>query len=151
MGQALACALTLICLAACHSAIAANFGTPWGETLVPCGALIEGSTMIELPSTMFRRWTHSREEDTKDMTVFRPSSFAFPPSRGREGVEFRENGEFVHYRIGATDRSEAVVGQWRVEQNNVIDVDFPTAQLSPYRLIVISVGDDALRVRREAR
>jgi hypothetical protein len=107
--------------------------------------------MIKLPSTMFRRWIHSREEDTKDVTVFRPSSFAFPPSRGREGIEFRENGEFFHYRIGATDRSEAVAGQWHVERDNIIEVDFPTARLSPYRLVVISVDNDALKVRREAR
>lgn len=107
--------------------------------------------MIKLPSTIFRRWTHSREEDTQDVTVFRPSSFAFPPSRGREGIEFRENGEFIHYRIGATDRSEAVVGRWRVERDNLIEVDFPTAQLSPYRLIVIAVDQGVLKVRREAR
>ena len=107
--------------------------------------------MIKLPSTMFRKWTHSREEDTREMTVFRPSTFSFPPSRGREGFEFRENGEFIHYHIGATDRSEAVFGQWRVEQNNVIEVDFPTAQLLPYRLVVISVDNDVLKVRREAR
>jgi hypothetical protein len=100
---------------------------------------------------MFRRWTHSREEDTSDVTVFRPSSFAFPPSRGREGIEFRENGEVFHYRIGATDRSEAVAGQWHIERDNTIEVDSPGTPLSPYRLVVISVDNEVLKVRREAR
>ena len=107
--------------------------------------------MTQLASALFKRWAHSREEDTKDMTVFRPSSFAFPPSRGREGIEFRENGEFIHYLIGATDRSDAVVGRWRVERDNIVEVDFPTARVSPYRLVLISVDDDVLKVRREAR
>ena len=148
MERTLACAL--IYVAASLPTISANCVTPRGEKRAPCRVLTE-SSMIELPSTMFRRWTHSREEDTNDMTVFRPSSFPFPPSRGREGIEFLENGEFIHYRIGATDRSEAVVGRWRVERDNLIEVDFPTSRLSPYRLILISVDNDVLKVRRETR
>jgi hypothetical protein len=107
--------------------------------------------MATLPPEIFGRWIHSREEDTSDVMVFRPPSFAFPPSRGREGIELRENGEFLDYRIGATDRSEAVTGQWHLEQDNIIDVDFPITRLSPYRLVVVSVDDGALKVRREDR
>jgi hypothetical protein len=107
--------------------------------------------MTELPSAIFKSWTHSREEDAKDITVFRPSSFAFPPSRGREGMEFRENGEFIHYRIGATDRSEGILGQWKSNQENVIEVDFPSKQLSPYQLVVISYDNDVLKMRRGDR
>ncbi|MPY89398.1 MAG: hypothetical protein GEU99_15905 [Luteitalea sp.] len=104
--------------------------------------------MTALPAALFNRWIHSREEDSGEVTVFRPSTFAFPPSRGREGIELREGGELLHYRMGATDRPDAVAGRWRVERDNIIEVDFPTAQLSPYRLEVISVDNEALKVRR---
>jgi hypothetical protein len=107
--------------------------------------------MNELPPPIFRRWTHSREEDTNGLTVFRPSNFNFPPSRGREGMEFRQNGEFVQYNIGATDRSEAVPGRWRVGPDNSIEIEFETGQAAGYRLIVISVDDNVLIVRREPR
>jgi hypothetical protein len=125
MRQTLASAL--ICVAASLPTISADCVTPRGENREPFGALTENDSMIELPSTMFRRWGHSWEEDTKDVTIFRPSSFPFPPSRGRDEIEFRENGEFIHYRIGTTDRSEAVVGRWRVDRDKLIEVDFPTA------------------------
>jgi hypothetical protein len=107
--------------------------------------------MIELPPAIFRRWTHSREEDTHDVTVYRPPNFPFPPSRGREGIEFRTDGEFIHYRIGATDRSEGIVGRWRLERDNVIEIDFESPRLSPYRLNLISVDSEILKVRRESR
>jgi len=48
-----------------------------------------------LPSQIFRRWTHSREEDRADILVYRPKDYPFPPARGREGLEFRKNGEFI--------------------------------------------------------
>lgn len=131
--------------------MSANGGTAWKETRSPYSVPLEETSMIELPSAMFRRWTHSREEDTNDITVYRPLSFPFPPSRGREAIEFRENGEFIQYRIGATDRSEAIVGRWRFERSNLVEVDFEKSRLSPFRLILISVDNDLLKVKREDR
>ena len=36
---------------------------------------------------MFKHWTHSREEDSEGIKVYRPNEYNFPPSRGREGFE----------------------------------------------------------------
>ena len=40
-------------------------------------------------SAIVGTWFHSYEEDTEDAKVYRPKGFAFPPSRGRPGIEFR--------------------------------------------------------------
>ena len=44
---------------------------------------------------IYKHWIHSHEEDTEDKKVYRPSTFEFPPSRGRDGFEIKENGEFI--------------------------------------------------------
>jgi hypothetical protein len=107
--------------------------------------------MDELKASTFKRWTHSREEDVDGEMVFRPSDYSFPPARGREGLEFRQNGEFLQYGIGPGDRSQAVKGRWRTTSSNVIEVEFPQGGARPYRLVVTQEDDDVLKVRREFR
>ncbi|MGW1344154.1 hypothetical protein ACWCOV_24135 [Kribbella sp. NPDC002412] len=59
------------------------------------------------------RWTHSFEEDHDGITVYRPDDFAFPPARGRRGVEFRPDGTLVEWVIGRGDAPEARPdGRW---------------------------------------
>lgn len=105
---------------------------------------------MTLPSQIFRRWTHSREEDQGDILVYRPSDYPFPPARGREGLEFRENGEFIRYQIGATDRSSAVPGRWSVQNGNVVEVQLPNQSTSSYTLTILECDEQILKVRRTA-
>ena len=77
-----------------------------------------------LPSKIFQKWRHSFEEDTKDITVYRPSNYTLPPARGRAGIEFRADGEFIDWAIAPTDRLECIPGQWHVEENGRIRIDF---------------------------
>ncbi|MFG1819778.1 hypothetical protein ACGFIF_38885 [Kribbella sp. NPDC049174] len=59
------------------------------------------------------RWTHSFEEDHDGITVYRRDDFAFPPARGRRGVEFRPDGTWVDWVIGRGDAPEArPAGRW---------------------------------------
>jgi hypothetical protein len=139
----------IICLAVHATFLSAGGASAQRSGEAGEDGLNQESPMSELPSAIYRRWTHSREEDTNGLTVFRPSNFNFPPSRGREGMEFRPNGEFVHYNIGATDRSEAVPGRWHLGADGSIEIEFPTTQMGAYRLAVISVDADILIVRRE--
>ena len=47
------------------------------------------------------------------MTVYRHDDFAFPPARGRRGVEFRPDGTFSELLIGRGDAPEAAAaGRW---------------------------------------
>jgi hypothetical protein len=53
------------------------------------------------------RWTHSFEEDHDGLTVYRRDDFAFPPARGRRGVEFGADGTFTDWLIGRGDAPQA--------------------------------------------
>lgn len=105
---------------------------------------------MTLPSQIFRRWTHSREEDVGDTLVYRPSDYPFPPARGREGIEFRENGEFIRYQIGATDRSVAVPGRWSVQETNMVKVQFPNQSASLHTLTILECNEQILKLRQTA-
>lgn len=103
---------------------------------------------MTLPNTVFRRWIHSHEEDIGDILVYRPIDYPFPPARGREGLEFRENGEFIRYGIGPTDRSLAAPGQWSIQEPNVVQVSFPDQRASSYTLTILECNEQILKVRQ---
>jgi hypothetical protein len=103
---------------------------------------------MTLPRPIFRRWTHSREEDRGDILVYRPNDYSFPPARGREGLEFCENGEFMYYSIGPTDRSLAVPGRWSIQQTNVVEIQFPDRSIPSYTLTILECNEQILKVKR---
>lgn len=105
---------------------------------------------MTLPSPIFRRWTHSREEDRGDILVYRPNDYSFPPARGREGLEFCENGEFLYYSIGPTDRSLAVPGRWSIQQTNVVEIQFTDRSIPSYTLTILECNEQILKVRQMA-
>lgn len=106
----------------------------------------------ELPSEVFKHWTHSREEDTENIKVYRPSEYNFPPSRGREGFELTENGEFIQYGVGPTDKSQKVMGQWKAEGANKIEVEFKDEVSKSHplnksrRLNIIACDENILKI-----
>lgn len=106
--------------------------------------------MEELPADLRRHWIHSHEEDTEDFEVYRPSDFAFPPSRGREGFEFREGGEFIYYGIAPADGNLEQPGHWHFEGPNKlsVDLDLENGRTSNLTLDVVSHDSDTLRVKR---
>ena len=72
------------------------------------------------PAALRRRWVHSHEEDTEGERVFRPASYAFPPSRGRSAFELRADGSFGESAPGPTDRPEKTEGgRWKLEGNSL--------------------------------
>jgi hypothetical protein len=111
---------------------------------------ISQAVSMTLPSQIFRRWTHSREEDQGDILVYRSDDYPFPPARGREGLEFRENGAFILYQIGSTDRNLAVPGQWSIQGTNVAEVQFPDQSVSPYTLTILECSEQILKVKQTA-
>jgi hypothetical protein len=103
--------------------------------------------MSSLPGSIFKRWVHSREEDTGENIVYRPVGYPFPPARGREGIEFREDGAFIHYLIGPSDRPQAINGQWQSNEPMIIEVDFSDQSRSPYKLFIVKCSDEVLIVK----
>lgn len=69
----------------------------------------------ELPKYVFQHWVHSHEEDQTNIETFRPSSYNFPPSRGRRGFEVREDGSMVMYDIAPADGIVENQGYWFAE------------------------------------
>lgn len=104
----------------------------------------------DLPKEIFKHWTHSYEDDTKDVEVFRPSYYNFPPARGRRGFEIKENGELVQYKIGPTDRVVEVSGRWKAEGKDKIIVSFENKEIAPFTIQIISCTDDMLKIKRRS-
>jgi hypothetical protein len=99
-----------------------------------------------VPPELLREWTHSHEEDGKDVQVFRPQGYHFPPSRGRIGFEIKKDGEFVLYDIAPADGSEKVLGRWTAPDKNKIQVRFDDAAKS-FTMSIISLDKDILKVK----
>jgi hypothetical protein len=98
------------------------------------------------PAALRRRWVHSHEEDTEGERVFRPASYAFPPSRGRSAFELRVDGSFAESTPGATDRPEETEGgTWKLEGDR-LELRAPDG--STRTLKVETAEPDRLVVRR---
>lgn len=107
---------------------------------------LENQMNNNLSHAIFKQWIHSREEDTEGVRVYRPSDYNFPPSRGREGFEIKENGEFIRYGIGPTDRRQKITGTWKVEENNKIRVTFEGQRQESYTIQILSCDEGVLKV-----
>src|SRR5215510_6119424 len=61
---------------------------------------------------LYQTWLHSHEEDTATETIYRPSSYAFPPSRGRMGFTLNADGTCVSIGINPRDGSQKKNCNW---------------------------------------
>lgn len=103
----------------------------------------------EVPSAMFKHWTHSHEEDYENINVYRTNEYRFPPSRGgRDGFELRENGDFIRYRTGATDKPEAKIGRWKSIGENKIEVFLDDSSDKSFTLDIFSSDENVLKIRQ---
>lgn len=108
----------------------------------------EYEKMQELKKCILRHWVHSHEEDTKEVAVYRPVTYNFPPSRGRVGFEFMEDGEMVYYAIGYADGSEPSSGRWDIQGQNRIRINVENERIQPFDLEIVSCGEETLKVKR---
>jgi hypothetical protein len=86
-------------------------------------------------------WMHSREEDTSDEMVFRPQSYKFPPSRGRESFELKPDGTLTMLRIGPTDRYQESQGRWELEGGEKLAF-YRGQDSEPTRVLTIAEADE---------
>jgi hypothetical protein len=73
--------------------------------------------------------------------------FAFPPSRGRSGLEFKADGTFKRIGIGQTDVSAVTEGTWQIVEPEVgrIQVDINNNRED---LTVRSLSGDRLTISK---
>jgi hypothetical protein len=100
-----------------------------------------------LPRELFQVWIHSQEEDKNGVLVYRPRNFHFPPARGRDGFEVRQDGEFRLLSPGPADRSESIEGRWRRAGKAKIRVEFPTPQYNR-DILILEATPELLRIKR---
>lgn len=115
--------------------------------LLPCKGICT-EEVKSLSKGIFNHWIHSHEDDTKDIKVFRPSTYNFPRSRGRIGFEFKKNGEFIEYRIAPADGLVKLHGHWRLLEKNKIEIQFKDKKIKPYLIMIISVDEDILKIKK---
>lgn len=102
------------------------------------------------PDVLYEHWTHSHEDDGEDYKIFRPSAYDFPPSRGREGFEAREDGTFIWHRIAPADGTEKVEGNWTWDgKDTTLTAKFPEgAPREVMKLKILDVYEERLKVRK---
>jgi hypothetical protein len=101
----------------------------------------------DLPRCLLGHWIRSHEEDKAGVRAYRPASYKFPPSRGRDGFEFRARGELVYFGIARGDGSESLPGTWILEGSDRLRISVKTTRFQPFVLQVVSCDGDLLKVR----
>src|SRR5580765_4919443 len=104
--------------------------------------------MADLKQCLIGPWLHSHEEDGEGLQIYRPASYKFPPSRGRRGFEFREDGELVYIGIARTDGAEPMAGAWSIEGADRVRITVTGGRVQPYELQIVSCTKELLKVRR---
>ncbi|MBC8082257.1 MAG: hypothetical protein H7Z21_03540 [Hymenobacter sp.] len=107
-------------------------------------------TAIQL-KPLERTWLHAHEEDQGDVRVYRPNTYAFPPSRGRTGFTFDHNGLFTQLDIAPTDGLESHKGKWTAENDHTVRIALDDQKEPDYKLEIVSMENDVLKVRRLER
>jgi hypothetical protein len=136
--------------------------TVWGSTgvhihsMAAAGASISAmhgrdNHMENLQSCILGHWIHSHEEDAQGVTVYRPRGYSFPPSRGREGFDFRKGGKVVYFGIARADGSEEFSGSWVIEDANRVRINLNNDRIPSFVLDVVTCDGRALKVRRHRK
>lgn len=86
------------------------------------------------------KWVHSHEEDTPLAMVFRPTTYPFPPSRGRSAFEFQPGGRLMEEKPGPTDRRVTTVGTWGLDDQNRLVLRLPGRSQQVFQIESLEQG-----------
>jgi hypothetical protein len=103
-------------------------------------------TMKQLEGT----WLLSREENKGDTLVYRPNTYAFPPSRGRTGFAIKPFSRFEQFDIAPADGLAGRDGTWAMDRGNRLRVNLAEGKDSSYSLEILDLDSvsKVLKVRR---
>ena len=104
--------------------------------------------MDDIRSCLVGRWMHSHEEDTAEVTVYRPATYAFPPARGRTGFEFGADGRATYLGIAAADGSTRIPARWELTAEDVVRVTPEDPRAQPKIITVLSCDPERLTAGR---
>jgi hypothetical protein len=101
------------------------------------------------PSKLYGNvWVHSHEEDTDTVKVYRPSTFQFPLSRGRDKFEIKKDGTILIYSVGSSDRLNQIAAHWKRINKFTIKVTPNKPELSPFTLRIISCVEAKITIQK---
>lgn len=109
-----------------------------------------GLSPDEMTRCLLGAWTHSMEEDTEELIVYRPGDYPFPAARGRTGFEFIAAGYLVYHGFGPADEPEVWNGRWELVARNRVDIEVnqnPSPDLRE-TLHIASCSEDLLEIAR---
>lgn len=95
-----------------------------------------------------KTWLHAVEEDSAEVTVYRPNTYTFPPSRGRTGFSFDADGTFRLLSIAPTDGLEEHPGRWKMVKKNILRITFTGNEPEDFYLQIISASPEVLKAKR---
>jgi hypothetical protein len=98
-------------------------------------------------AVLSQTWVHSHEEDSADKMVFRPSSYRFPPSRGRKSFQLQANGTLVSSGPGPDDRTTSATGVWKLEDADRLTLQ--PAGAAKTSMKILSAEPDRLVVKKD--
>ncbi len=93
-------------------------------------------------------WVHSHEEDRDGEMVFRPASFSFPRSRGRDSFELQKDA-LVQRGHGPGDAATVKGGTWSLSDDGKLTFFDDSGTKAARVLAVLSVAPDRLTLRDE--
>lgn len=107
-----------------------------------------GIGMSKTHNQLVGKWLHSHEEDTAKEMVYRRDDFDFPPSRGRNGYEFRANKTCNYIGIAPQDGSTLEGCEWKVTGRKPKKISLSFVNGKATELDVVSIEKDRLVIRR---
>ncbi|GEO06410.1 hypothetical protein AAE02nite_40740 [Adhaeribacter aerolatus] len=111
-----------------------------------------GTTCRQAPEALDpfydKTWLHAVEEDSAEVEVYRPNTYAFPPSRGRTGFSLSADGTFRLFTIAPTDGLEEHPGRWKKVKDDVLRIRFAAEQPEGFDLQIISLAPDLLKIKK---
>ena len=100
------------------------------------------------PKQLEGTWLVSREENSGDTLVYRPNTYAFPPSRGRTGFAIKSYGRFEQFDIAPTDGLAGRPGTWLATGATRLRIHLTDGHEPDYTLEIISLEKQVLKLRR---
>jgi hypothetical protein len=105
------------------------------------------TALNDLNTVAGKQWKHSHEEDAAGSKVYRPTVYAFPPSRGRAAFELMADGQFIDYPIAPTDGNQTAKGQWKAVDNQTISVEIQSPKPRTFKMVFKEVANDRLVIQ----
>lgn len=107
-----------------------------------------GKQITKMSPDIYNHWMHSHEEHVGDVEYFRPSTYQFPPSRGRLGFEIKKEGQFTLYTIAPADGRDQIDGEWIFVPPDTIIAEFPGIGNRDFQFKIVSCNKELLIIKR---